>query len=53
MGEGLQRAQKEGDAKDAVINAIEATINCNCTVNCGQKGGTPGPGDTLVPSLVH
>jgi hypothetical protein len=35
------------------INAIEATVNCNCTVNCGQKGGDPRSGDALIPALVH
>ena len=50
---GYNVPKKPGTKKDAVINALEATINCNCTVSCGQKGGPPGPGDALVPSLVH
>ena len=50
---GYHVPKKPGTTKDAVINALEATINCNCTTYCGQSGGNPGSGDALITALVH
>ena len=45
--------RKPGNTKHQAIGAIEARISCDCTTYCGQKGGDPGPGDVLIPALVH
>jgi Flp pilus assembly protein TadG len=45
--------RQPGNSKKKAIGAIEARIRCDCTSLCGQKGGTPVPGDTLIPALAH
>ncbi len=45
--------RKPGNSKSKSIGAIHARKLCNCTMYCGQGGGTPGTGDALIPVLVH
>ena len=37
----------------SIKKVLEVKIRDDCTTYCGQKNGTPVPGDALIPALVH